>query len=162
MNTARNELAAGRLAATPAALYHPAVGEQFDPHLVHRDNETRRQRGVDPFYLPAVIGCQRNISDRKITDGPKRVYEYLIGRAGENGTCWPSFERMGKDLGKSARQVQNDIRTLEFMGLISTTRERRGSRIRTNSHSWSSSGLPLKWAARFGRFVHLSGRILQI
>ena len=120
---------------TTNGFYKPAVGDVFEPHRVHQDNEARRSRGIAPLYLPAVIGAQREIDGRKITDGPKRVYEYLIGRAGENGSCWPGYERIAADLGKSPRQVQNDIHVLEELGL-STHEYRAGRKSNTYHFVW--------------------------
>jgi hypothetical protein len=119
--------------ATDAAVfYHPAVGEAFDPHRVHQDNQSRKSRGIVPMYLPAMVGAIREIAGRKITDGPKRVYDYLIGRAGANGDCWPGYDRMAKDLGKSKRQIQNDIKFLEKLGLI--THDNRAARKSNTYH----------------------------
>ena len=120
---------------TTNGFYHPVVGDVFEPHRVHRDNEGRRSRGIAPIYLPAIIGAHREIDGRKISDGPKRVYEYLIGRAGENGNCWPGYERIAADLGKSARQVQNDIQVLEELGLI-THQNRAGRKSNTYHFIW--------------------------
>jgi len=117
---------------TTHGFYHPAVGEVFEPHRVHQDNDARRSRGFAAIYLPAIMSCQRTISDRRVGDGPKRVYEYLIGRAGENGDCWPSYERIAKDLGKSRRQVQNDIQLLEELSLI--THQNRAERKSNTYH----------------------------
>lgn len=120
---------------TTNGFYQPAVGAAFEPHRVHRDNEARRSRGIAPIYLPAIFGAHREIDGRKITDGPKRVYEYLIGRAGENGNCWPGYERMAADIGKSPRQVQNDIHVLEELGLI-THEYRAGRKSNTYHFIW--------------------------
>jgi predicted transcriptional regulator len=118
--------------AATEVFYHPAIGQVFEPHRLHLDNEARRRCGFDPIYLPAIVGAQRRIGSRKITDGPKRVYEYLVRRAGQNGDCWPSYERIASDLGKSPRQVQNDVRALEDMGLI--THENRAARKSNTYH----------------------------
>ena len=116
-------------------LYHPAPGEVFEPHRIHQDNQARRSRGITPIYLPAIMNCQRKINDRKVGDGPKRVYDYLIGRAGENGDCFPSYDRMAKDLGKSSRQVRNDIQVLEELGLIGHA-NRAGRKSNTYHFIW--------------------------
>jgi hypothetical protein len=60
------------------------IGEPFDPS--HR---------VCGFYPPAVVGRRRELKD-----GPKRLYERLVGWAGKNAECWWSFDKMAPELGK--------------------------------------------------------------
>ena len=73
------------------------VGEPFNPW--HR---------VCGFYPPDVVARQRDL-----TDGQKRLYERGIRWAGKNGTFWYSFPTIAKELGKSVRQVKDDMATLE-------------------------------------------------
>jgi hypothetical protein len=141
--------------ATDAIFYHPAVGGVFDPHRVHQDNDARRSRGIRPIYLPAITGAQREIGGRKITDGLKRVYEYLTGRAGANGDCWPGYDRIAMDLGKSKRQVQNDIKVLEELGLIAHE-NRAGRRSNTYYFIWHAI-FERQWTA-----TQMSGKVRSI
>lgn len=93
----------------------PGAGETFNPGEL-------RERTMGRVYPPAILGRRRDMSD-----GPKRVYQVLYDRAGENGRCWPSFETIAYDTGKSVRQVKNDVAELERLRLIQHQRRRRES-----------------------------------
>ena len=47
--------------------------------------------------------------------------------AGQNGTFWYGFDKIAEALGKSVRQVKDDMAILEAKGLIRHTRRRRQS-----------------------------------
>ena len=89
------------------------VGEAFNPW-----------HAVCGFYPPDVVGRQRDL-----TDGQKRLYERAVRWAGQNGVFWYSFESIAEALGKSLRQVKDDMATLETKGLIRHTRRRRNSNV---------------------------------
>ena len=91
----------------------PTIGEPFNP--------SRKACG---FYLPDVLGRQRDL-----TDGQKRLYERAVRSAGQNGVFWRGFESMAEALGKSVRQVKADMAALEAKGLIRHTRRRRNSNV---------------------------------
>ena len=95
------------------------IGEPFNPW-----------RQLCGFYPPGVVSTRRNL-----TDGPKRVYELLVRRAGQRGTCWPSYQTIANDLGKSERQVRSDIKTLESTRLI-RHKKRDGRRSNTYEFLW--------------------------
>jgi hypothetical protein len=89
------------------------IGEPFNPW--HR---------VCGFYPPDVVARQRDL-----TDGQKRLYERGVRWAGKNGTFWRSFPAIAEELGKSVRQVKDDMATLEEKRLIEHTRRRRQSNV---------------------------------
>lgn len=89
------------------------VGEPFNPW--HR---------VCGFYPPDVVSWQSDL-----TDGQKRLYERAVRWAGQNGIFWRGFESMAEALGKSLRQVKDDMATLEAKGLVRHTRRRRNSNV---------------------------------
>jgi hypothetical protein len=103
-----------------------------DPHKTASELASGRGRRIgEPFnpwhklcgfYPPDVLACQRGI-----TDGQKRLYERAVRWAGRNGSFWYSFETIANALGKSVRQVKNDMTVLEARGLIGHTRRRRQS-----------------------------------
>jgi hypothetical protein len=64
------------------------------------------------FYPPEVVGRHKSFGD-----GPKRLYEYLVRRIGRKCYCWPSKKTMGLALGKSERQIRNDLSLLRKAGL---------------------------------------------
>ena len=64
-----------------------------------------------------------------MTDGQKRLYERAVRWAGQNGVFWYSFARMAEGLGKSLRQVKDDMAALEAKGLIRHTRRGRKSNV---------------------------------
>ena len=89
------------------------IGEPFNPS--HK---------VCGFYPPDVVSRQRDL-----TDGQKRLYERALRWAWQNGRFWRGFESMADALGKSARQVKDDMATLEAKGLMRHTRRRRNSNV---------------------------------
>ena len=136
-------------------LYHPVVGDVFEPHRVHQDNEIRRLRKVPHIHVPSIVAAQYEIGGIKLTDGPKRAYDYLVGRAGENGICWPSFETIASDLGKSPRQVRSDIKVLESVGLLA--HDNRSSR-KSNTYRFIWHNIfERQWTA-----TQMSGKIRSI
>jgi hypothetical protein len=90
-----------------------SIGEPFNP--CHK---------VCGFYPPDVVGRQRDL-----TDGQKRLYERSVRWAGKNGNFWRSFPNIAQELGKSVRQVKDDMATLEEKRLIEHTRRRRQSNV---------------------------------
>ncbi len=92
-------------------------GDKLHPRALREQSKGR-------IYPPAILGRRRDVSD-----GPKRVYQVLYDRAGENGCCWPSFETIAYDTGKSVRQVKNDVAELERLGLIQHRRRRRETNV---------------------------------
>jgi len=101
----------------------PRVGEPFRPAALRVQTGGR-------VYPPAIVGRRAGVSD-----GQKRLYELLYQRAGENDTCWPSFETLAYDLGKSRRQVYNDMARLEALRLIQHE-WRSGRRTNTYLYLW--------------------------
>jgi hypothetical protein len=91
----------------------PLAGHSFNPW--HR---------ACGFYPPDIVGCQRDFSD-----GQKRLYERSVRWAGQNGTFWHAFETIAAALGKSVRQVKDDMAALEAAGLMKHVRRRRQSNL---------------------------------
>jgi hypothetical protein len=89
------------------------VGEPFNPW-----------RKACSFYPPDVVARQRDL-----TDGQKRLYERAVRWAGKNGIFWRGFDTMADALGKSVRQVKDDMAVLESKGLIRHARCRRSSNV---------------------------------
>ncbi len=106
---------------SPADL--PCVGEPFRPALL-------KEHTCGRVYPPAIVGRQRGL-----TDGQKRLYALLYSRAGDNDTCWPSFDSLAYDLGKSERQVRSDVARLEGLRLI-RHEWRNGRRSNTYVYLW--------------------------
>jgi hypothetical protein len=99
--------------STPAS--RPAIGQRFNP-----------SHHVCGFYPPDEVGHNTNL---KLTDGQKRLYERGVRWAGKNGVFWYAFPTIAEALGKSVRQVKDDMATLEAKGLIGHTRRRRQSNL---------------------------------
>jgi hypothetical protein len=89
------------------------IGETFNPW-----------HGVCGFYPPDVVARRRDL-----TNGQKRLYERGVRWAGQNGVFWYGFDRMAGELGKSVRQVKDDMAALEAKGLIRHVRRRRNSNV---------------------------------
>lgn len=89
------------------------VGEAFNPW-----------HEVCGFYPPDVVGRRRDL-----TNGQKRLYERGVRWAGHNGIFWYGFKKIAEELGKSMRQVKDDMAALEAKGLIRHTRRRRNSNV---------------------------------
>lgn len=89
------------------------VGEAFNPW-----------HEVCGFYPPDVVARRRDL-----TNGQKRLYERGVRWAGQNGVFWYGFDRMAAELGKSVRQVKDDMAALEAKGLIRHVRRRRNSNV---------------------------------
>jgi len=92
---------------------HLRIGQPFN--LWHK---------VCGFYPPDIVGRQRDL-----TDWQKRLYERAVRWAGKNGVFWHGFQAMAEALGKSPRQVKDDMAALEAKGLISHVRRRRNSNV---------------------------------
>ena len=103
----------------PPPLHQFVIGEPFNPW--HR---------ACGFYPPEVVG--RN---RILKDGPKRLYECLVRRAGRNGECFPAHVTIAKDLGKSVAQVKRDYKALVENKLV-RHRSRDGRRSNTYEFLW--------------------------
>lgn len=91
----------------------PRIGEPFNPW-----------RELCGIYPPDIVAKQRDLSD-----GQKRLYERGVRWAGKKGVFWYSFPSMAEALGKSVRQVKDDMATLEAKGLVGHTRRRRQSNL---------------------------------
>lgn len=89
------------------------IGEPFNPW--HK---------VCGFYPPDVVGRQRDL-----TEGQKRLYERAVRWAGQNTIFWRGFESMAHALGKSVRQVKDDMAALEAKGLMRHARRLRKSNV---------------------------------
>jgi hypothetical protein len=107
MSTQRSTNAAARLSLE--------VGQPFNPW--HK---------ICGLYPPDVVGRQRDL-----TEGQKRLYERAVRWAGQNGVFWRGFDSMAEALGKSLRQVKDDMAVLEARNLIRHTRRRRDSNVYT-------------------------------
>lgn len=57
--------------------------------------------------------------------GERLVLLALADAANDDGTCYPSAERLGKKAGLGERQVRKHLTALEERGLVSRTRRRR-------------------------------------
>jgi len=92
-------------------------GEPFKPVELRRSSKRK-------LYPPAIVDRQRDI-----TDGEKRLFRLLYGRAQTDsaGICWPSFKSLADDLGKSERQVKYDAKRLEKKRCL-VRHKRRGAR----------------------------------
>ena len=90
-----------------------SVGEAFNPW-----------HEVCGFYPPDVVARRRDL-----TNGQKRLYERGVRWAGQNGVFWYGFDRIAAELGKSVRQVKDDMAALEAKGLIRHVRRRRNSNV---------------------------------
>src|ERR1700676_381266 len=93
----------------------PQIGQPFNPW-----------REACGFYPPDVVGRSKELG---LTDGQKRLYERGVRWAGRNGVFWHAFDTIADALGKSARQVKDDMAVLEGKGLIKHTRRRRQSNV---------------------------------
>lgn len=93
------------------------AGETFSPARLKRLTGGK-------VFPPAIVGRQRDIGD-----GPKRLFDLLYRRAGNNDACWPSFETCACDLGKGVRQIKADLVCLEALGFIRHRRRRRQSNV---------------------------------
>ena len=100
----------------------PKLGEAFTPW--------RKLWGI---YWPDVVGQRKDLKD-----GPKRLYERLVRRAGENATCWPEFDTLAAYLGKSEKTVRKDAKVLADHGLI-RWKTRDGRRSNTYEFLWDAS-----------------------
>ena len=85
------------------------VGEPFNPW-----------RKICGFYPPDIVGGNK---DLKLTDGQKRLYERGVRWAGKKGVFYYGFRAIATALGKSIRQVKDDMATLEAKGLMAHTRQ---------------------------------------
>jgi len=103
----------------------PKVGELFAPW-----------RKLWNIYWPDVIGRRKDLSD-----GQKRLYEWLVRHAGEKATCWPSFRLLSEELGKSDKTIRKDAKVLSDRGLI---RWKHRAERRSNTYEFL-------WAASFDR-----------
>jgi len=68
-------------------------------------------------------------TELELTDGQKRLYERGVRWAGRNGVFWHAFDTIAGALGKSVRQVKDDMAILEAKGLMEHTRRRRRSNL---------------------------------
>jgi hypothetical protein len=101
-----------------------AVGQPFNP-----------SRHIWGIYLPDIVARLPGFDQgrRLLTDGQKRLYERLVRFAGRNGACFPSHQLLGVELGKTDRQIRNDLKRLEAFGLIAHT---RGAGRKSNSYQF--------------------------
>jgi hypothetical protein len=98
----------------------PPELEQTPQHVVGQPfNPSRRICG---FYPPDIVSANTEL---KLKDGQKRLYERGVRWAGQNGEFWHGFKTIAEALGKSVRQVKDDMATLEAKGLIAHVRRRR-------------------------------------
>ena len=90
------------------------------------------------FFLtiPAII-----IQDRRLTWSERSIWAYLNYRQGENGYCWPSFQRVADDLNISRNTVIKGIRNLTNMKYIKT--EQNGTGSQTNHYITSAKKVPV-------------------
>lgn len=102
------------------------VGEPFKPIDL-------RSATAGRLHPPAIVGRQRDLKD-----GPKRLYQALYSRATTNpdGICWPGFDTLAADLGKSEKSVRSDMKVLETAGLI-RHQWRSGRKSNTYEFLWS-------------------------
>lgn len=74
----------------------------------------------------------------EISQGAKLCYAVLMMRAGRDGSCWPSTNTLGEDLGVTGRQVKTYLKNLRECALIET--EKRGMNESNNyyflDHEW--------------------------
>jgi hypothetical protein len=100
------------------------IGQPFNP-----------SRHVCGFYPPDTVGKLPGFEQgrRQLTDGQKRLYERLVRFAGLNGACFPSHQRLAAELGKTDRQIRNDLKRLESFRLIAHV---RGAGRRSNTYQF--------------------------
>lgn len=61
------------------------------------------------------------LRDRTIDVKAKMLFLLLSSRIGRDGTAWPSQERLGEELGVSARTVRRHLNTLIGLNLVVVT-----------------------------------------
>ena len=126
------------------------IGDLFDPSYK-----------ICGFYPPDIVGRRTDL-----TDGQKRLYDRGVRWAGRNAVFWCSFEFMGRELGKSPRQLKRDMAQLQKLGLI--RRQRRGKRqsnvysfvyhsMFESSRSTSGGGSPASHHSFQGEVTDLGG-----
>ena len=93
----------------------PKRGEPFNPW-----------RGVCGFYPPDIVSANTEL---ELTDGQKRLYERGVRWCGRKGYHFYGFKTIAEALGKSLRQVERDMATLEEKGLIAHVRRRRDTNL---------------------------------
>lgn len=103
----------------PPRAGHFEVGQPFNPW-----------RGSCGFYPPDCLSRLRGVvilsTRHRLTDGHKNLFARLVRRAGQDGLCFPSYESLAGDLGRSVRQVKTWVADLEAFGLIRHRRRGRG------------------------------------
>src|SRR4051812_38961831 len=94
-------------------------GEAFNPY--------RGECGFSPSDVVSSVGPVTVLKTRrKFSDGHKRLYARVVRYWGRKGPCFPSYERLAQDLGRSQRAVKLWMEDLEAFGLIGKRRRGRG------------------------------------
>lgn len=68
-----------------------------------------------------------------VSDTAVALYQYLYGRAGEKGYCWPSINTMSHELKRCRTTIKKALRELERKGYIDTEQQRRPNGSKTSS-----------------------------
>jgi len=70
---------------------------------------------TDRFYkLPVGIAGRKDL-----TASAKLIFAVLLDRVGDNGHCWPGYDRVARDAGLSRTAVIESVKRLVSIGIIS-------------------------------------------
>jgi hypothetical protein len=119
-----NKLSQNQAGGKPELCNAKRTCESSVLEFVQSDGTFNPWRKVCGFYPADVVARQRDL-----TDGQKRLYERAARWAGKNGCFWYSFATIADALGKSVRQVKDDMAVLEEKGLLKHVRRCRQSNI---------------------------------
>ncbi len=67
------------------------------------------------------------LRDDSISLEAKGIYAYLCGFAGADGTCYPAFQLMCKELNATQERVRKHLKALRAAGYVSVERQRNGT-----------------------------------
>jgi DNA-binding transcriptional regulator YhcF (GntR family) len=81
-------------------------------------NNNINDQNVKKIYIPNKVKVKMVLEDRKLSSGAKLVLYNLMSRLHKKKYCWPSQERIAKDIGLSSRQVRNHLEELKRRNLL--------------------------------------------
>lgn len=101
------------------------------------------ERKIKIIYVRDLLKFQAFLSKKDIPAGAKLVMDNLLYRAGGKDYAFPSQEKIGVDIGLSARQVRNHLTLLHKRGYITWTRKAYNPKIKTyvNSNKYDLSSI---------------------
>jgi biotin operon repressor len=81
--------------------------------------------------------AQRWAYEQNVTNSPitKAVLVNLCFRANDNGVCWPSINRIARDLDAGERTVKKHIAKLKRLGLIAVEKKKHGDAWPSNKYT---------------------------